>query len=269
MARFSSLITLFLAFVAPTFAEEVIEGENSNCELWAKAKECDTNFAYMNKNCRKTCEKFWVKDEAIKDKNSIYDFTTLDISGEEFNFADLKGKAVIIGNIASKCGYAELHLKEMKELYFRYEGTGKFEMLAFPSNQFGDEPMDLPEIKEWMNLKRINFKVLTKVDVNYETADPIYKFLRYIAGPQIIDWNFTTYYIIAPDGTIESYSRETPRELDDAVKKVLFPDGEIPEDSGVKEFPAIKKPSKNLKKVLGIPDVDGGEEDDDEVTKEL
>lgn len=274
MTRLFALITLCVAALAPAYAaedvvemeevEEVpIEGESGDCYLWAKSKECDTNFSYMNVHCRKTCEKFWVIDPVIKDVKSIFEMTTQDIDGKEFKFEELRGKTTVIVNVASKCGYAEFHYKEMVGLYNRYKDTGKFEILAFPSNQFEDEPGDLPEIKEFAQQRKVEFKMMTKIDVNYETADPIYRYMKYLAGPQIIDWNYTTYYIISPDGTVTAYNRGTPKDLDEPIKAILFPDG-IPEDAPVKDFPEEKQPNKNLKEVLGIE-----EEEDDEVTKEL
>jgi glutathione peroxidase len=80
---------------------------------------------------------------------SIYDFVVKDISGNDVSLDKYKGKVLLIVNVASQCGFTQTNYTELTELYNEYKGKD-FEILAFPSNQFGgQEPGSNEQIKEF------------------------------------------------------------------------------------------------------------------------
>jgi glutathione peroxidase len=80
---------------------------------------------------------------------SIYDFVVKDIDGNDVSLSTYKGKVLLIVNIASQCGLTQSNYKELTDLYNQYKGSD-FEILGFPSNQFGgQEPGSNEQIKEF------------------------------------------------------------------------------------------------------------------------
>lgn len=68
---------------------------------------------------------------------TVYDFSAKTITGEEKSLKDYKGKALLIVNVASKCGFTPQY-KGLQEVYDKYKDQG-LEILGFPCNQFGDK----------------------------------------------------------------------------------------------------------------------------------
>jgi len=66
--------------------------------------------------------------------------------------------------------------------------------------------------------------MMDKINVNGPDASLVYKFLKNKAGPSNIGWNFATYFVITPDGEVESFSGVEPMQLKDGVLDML--DGE-------------------------------------------
>lgn len=84
-------------------------------------------------------------------------------------------------------------------------------------NQFGaQEPDSNDEIHEFaLEHYGVDFQMMAKIDVNGAGASPVYKYLKKLAGPNTIGWNFATYYIVSPDGSVESHSGVEPLQLKD------------------------------------------------------
>ena len=119
----------------------------------------------MRVNCKTSCDKFDKANkggdirEEIAHIKSFYDLSANDIDGKEFHFRELEGKVTVIVNVASHCGYTESHYKGLVELYNTMKHTNKFELLAFPSNQFGaQEPESCPIIKKFAAKKGVEFR---------------------------------------------------------------------------------------------------------------
>jgi glutathione peroxidase len=67
------------------------------------------------------------------------------------------------------------------------------EILAFPCNQFGSqEPDSDAKILQFARGKGVEFTMMSKINVNGPTASPVYKYLKRVAGPGAISWNFGT-----------------------------------------------------------------------------
>ena len=108
---------------------------------------------------------------------TVYDFTVKDRSGQDVSLADYKGKVLLIVNTATGCGFTP-HYDPMEAMYQELKDQG-FEILDFPCNQFANQaPGSDDEIHEFCTLKfGTEFPQFAKIDVNGETADPLFAFL--------------------------------------------------------------------------------------------
>jgi len=137
--------------------------------------------------------------------SEIYNLEVKTIDGKKTTLADYKGKALLIVNVASKCGFTPQY-KGLEELYRKYRDRG-FTVLGFPCNQFGaQEPGDEVEIKNFCALTyEVDFTMFAKVDVNGENAAPLFKHLKKekkgILWSEGIKWNFTK-FLVGRDGDV-------------------------------------------------------------------
>ena len=134
---------------------------------------------------------------------SVHDFKVKTIDGKEASLSQYKGKALLIVNTASECGYTPQYAG-LEALYERYKDRG-FTVLGFPSNDFGaQEPGTNAEIKKFCELRyKTTFPLFSKIPVKGPDADPLYKYLTGLPGKQggTITWNFNK-FLIAPDGKV-------------------------------------------------------------------
>ena len=151
----------------------------------------------------------------VYSQSSFYDFKVKDIDGKEFSFAQLKGKKVMIVNVASKCGYTGQY-EQLQEVYKQYGGD-KFVIIGFPANNFmGQEPGTEAEIKEFCSTKyQVSFPMMSKISVKGEDMHPVYKWLtsKSLNGhsDSEVKWNFQKYLIDENGKLIEVIgTREKP-----------------------------------------------------------
>ena len=155
----------------------------------------------------------------------FYDYRVKNISGEEVSMSEYKGKAVLIVNTASKCGFTKQY-EGLEELYEKYKDQG-FVILGFPCNQFGaQEPGGNEEIKNFCTSTfSVTFPMMSKIDVNGDDADPLYKFLKKEKGGILgddIKWNFTKFLIDREGNVVDRFaSQKTPKALEKEVEKLL------------------------------------------------
>jgi len=136
---------------------------------------------------------------------SIYDFTVKDIHGKDVKLDQYKGKALLIVNTASKCGFTPQY-KGLEALYGKLKGKG-LEILGFPCNQFGaQEPGTEAEIESFCEINYgVTFPLFAKIDVNGRHAAPLYRHLKGakpgLLGSGVIKWNFTK-FLVNPEGNV-------------------------------------------------------------------
>lgn len=137
--------------------------------------------------------------------NDIYGLEVKTIDGKKTTLEEYRGKALLIVNVASKCGFTPQY-KGLEELYQKYREQG-FAVLGFPCNQFGaQEPGDEAEIKNFCSLTyEVDFPMFAKVDVNGDNAAPIFQHLKKekkgILWSEGIKWNFTK-FLVGRDGSV-------------------------------------------------------------------
>jgi len=156
---------------------------------------------------------------------NLYDFTATSLSGKDIDLKQYEGKAVLVVNTASKCGFTPQY-EGLEKLYEQYADQGLV-VLGFPCNQFGrQEPGDEEAIGEFCQLNYgVTFPMFAKVDVNGSGAHPLFQWLRKAKSGLLgnrIKWNFTK-FLIGPDGhVIERYGSTTkPEDLTDDIEAAL------------------------------------------------
>ena len=108
---------------------------------------------------------------------TVYDFTVKDRTGSDVSLSEYKGKVLLIVNTATGCGFTP-HYDPLEAMYKDLRDKG-FEILDFPSNQFANQaPGSDDEIHDFCTIKfGTEFPQFAKIDVNGETADPLFAFL--------------------------------------------------------------------------------------------
>jgi glutathione peroxidase len=155
---------------------------------------------------------------------SVLDISVNTLAGEPASLADHAGKTLLIVNVASKCGLTPQYTA-LEALYERYADQG-FEVLGFPSNQFGgQEPGTAEEIQEFCSLNYdVKFPLFEKIDVNGPNRHPLYAELTKTADAEGHDgdirWNFEK-FLVDPDGTVVArYSPVTTPDDPTIIKDI-------------------------------------------------
>jgi glutathione peroxidase len=156
---------------------------------------------------------------------SIYDLSVKDIDGNDISLSSYRGKVLLIVNTASKCGFTPQY-EDLEKLYKKF-GNEKFEILAFPCNQFGhQEPGDNSAIKNFCSISYdITFPMFSKVNVNGKDAEPLYKYLtsskKGLFGDNI-KWNFTKFLVDAEGNVVERFAPTTaPLKLENTIEELI------------------------------------------------
>ncbi|CAO3698275.1 hypothetical protein G6F70_008889 [Rhizopus microsporus] len=157
---------------------------------------------------------------------TLYDFTVKNIKGEDWNLADLKGKVVLVVNVASKCGFTKQYAG-LEELYQKYKDRG-FVIVGSPCNQFGgQEPGSEEEIQNFCSLNwNVTFPLTSKVEVNGDNEAPLWKWMKEsqpgILGLKRVKWNFEKFLINREGKVVKRYASTTePKSIAEEVEKHL------------------------------------------------
>ena len=155
---------------------------------------------------------FAFSPEAVK---TIYDYKVKDISGKEFDFASLKGKKIMVVNVASKCGFTPQY-EQLEMIYEKYKDMN-FVIVGFPANDFmHQEPGTDAEIATFCSATYgVTFPMMSKISVKGKEMAPIYQYLtqKDLNGYENseVKWNFQK-YLISPEGRVVKVygSKTTP-----------------------------------------------------------
>ncbi|WP_104083009.1 glutathione peroxidase [Cryobacterium sp. Y11] len=159
--------------------------------------------------------------------SALYDIPLTLIDGTETTFGAFDGKAVLVVNVASKCGFTPQYAG-LEALYQRYANDGLV-VLGLPSNQFmRQEPGTEADIVEFCGMTYgVSFPMTAKVDVRGKHQHPLYaeltKFKQSML-PGLVKWNFEK-FLVSPTGEIvdrfASAVEPESTEIVDAIEKVL------------------------------------------------
>ncbi|KYH05018.1 MULTISPECIES: glutathione peroxidase [Chryseobacterium] len=154
---------------------------------------------------------------------TIYDFKVEGLDGKEINFADFKGKKILIVNTASECGFTPQYA-DLEKVYEQYKD--KLVVIGFPANNFGgQEPGTNTEIGAFCQKNYgVTFPMAAKVSVKGDDTAPIFKFLteKELNGVKntSILWNFTK-FLVDENGKLIDTFVSTTNPTDVAITKYL------------------------------------------------
>ena len=167
-------------------------------------------------------------DSAMNVKPSLqsaHQFSFVTIGGQTLPLSQYAGKAVLIANTASRCGFTRQYA-DLQNLWQRYQNQGLV-VLGVPSNDFGgQEPGSKTEIKAFCETNfDVDFPLTEKVNIKGSGAHPFYRWARDSLGTMSKPrWNFHK-YLITPDGKIADWfstvTSPTSSRLLRAVEAVL------------------------------------------------
>ncbi|MCU0362667.1 MAG: glutathione peroxidase [Bacteroidales bacterium] len=150
--------------------------------------------------------------------SDFYSFKVKTLEGQDFDMGSLKGKKVMVVNVASKCGYTPQY-KDLEALYERY--NGELVIVAFPANNFmNQEPGTAAEIRQFCTENYgVTFPVMEKISVKGKDIHPLYQWLTSKDKNGVMDaevsWNFQKFLI------------DEKGKLVDVLKPKEKPDSEV------------------------------------------
>ena len=150
---------------------------------------------------------------------TVSEFEARTLAGKPVPLRDYQGKVLLIVNTASKCGFTP-QFAGLEELWKTYRDRG-FVVIGFPSNQFGaQDPGPNDEIASFCEMNYgVTFPMMSKVDVNGDSAAPVWKWLAAeapgILGTRSIKWNFTK-FLVGKDGKV--IKRFAPNDSPESLK---------------------------------------------------
>ena len=156
---------------------------------------------------------------------NFFDFKINSINGEELDLSTFNGKAILLVNVASKCGFTKQY-NDLQKLYENFKDKGLI-VLGIPTNQFGgQEPGTESEIKNFCETNfNITFPMTSKYDVKGDNAHPIYLWAKDTFGKSTVPkWNFHK-ILINKNGKIEdtfvSFTSPLSKKIIKKLNKIL------------------------------------------------
>ena len=169
-------------------------------------------FSFFNKTMSNNTETF-------------FDLNVNSISGDELNLSKLKGKTILLVNVASNCGFTKQY-DDLQNLHETYKNKGLV-VIGMPSNQFGgQEPGSETEIKKFCETNfNITFQMTSKYDVKGDNAHPIYIWAKQTFGKSTVPkWNFHK-ILINKEGKVEdtfaSFTNPMSKKIINKLKEIL------------------------------------------------
>ena len=169
-------------------------------------------FSFFNKTMSNNTETF-------------FDLNVNSISGDELNLSKLKGKTILLVNVASNCGFTKQY-DDLQNLHETYKNKGLV-VIGMPSNQFGgQEPGSESEIKKFCETNfNITFQMTSKYDVKGDNAHPIYIWAKETFGKSTVPkWNFHK-ILINKEGKVEdtfaSFTNPMSKKIINKLEEIL------------------------------------------------
>ena len=157
---------------------------------------------------------------------TAYDFSARTLEGTDLSLDAYRGKAMLVVNTASKCGFTPQYTG-LEKLYRKYQDKGLV-VLGFPCDQFGhQEPGDADEIRNFCSLNYdVSFPLYEKIEVNGGAAHPLWKWLKKekpgLMGMEAIKWNFTKFLVDKTGKVVKRYApTDTPEKIEKDLGLVL------------------------------------------------
>jgi glutathione peroxidase len=157
--------------------------------------------------------------------SSIYTRQYTNLEGTNVPMAQYQGKKMLLVNIASQSQYAAIQLPQLQHLYQLYKDS--LVVIAFPSNDFGNEPRTNAELKLLLqNTYHIGFPVSVKTTVKDSLASvhPVYKWLQNQSENGSVNVKVKKdfqKYVVDKNGTIIGIFGSKTNPMDSAIIKTI------------------------------------------------
>jgi len=157
---------------------------------------------------------------------TAFDFSFVDLDGQTQHLDQYRGKALLLVNVASKCGFTPQY-EGLEKVWSEYRDQGLV-VIGFPCDQFGhQEPGNAEEIRSFCSLTyQVDFPLSEKIEVNGDGAHPLWKWLKAeksgLLGIGAIKWNFSK-FLVGRDGQVrERYApTDKPESLRGDIEAAL------------------------------------------------
>ena len=156
---------------------------------------------------------------AVSQTRSIYDFKVAGLDGDTIDFAEFKGKKILIVNTASKCGFTPQY-EDLEKLYKTYKD--KLVIVGFPANNFfSQEPGSNETISEFCKKNYgVSFPMAAKISVKGKNIAPIYKWLCNKEENGVMDakisWNFNK-FLLDENGKIIAHFKSAVKPMSEEI----------------------------------------------------
>lgn len=156
---------------------------------------------------------------AVSQTRSIYDFKVAGLNGDTIDFAQFKGKKILIVNTASKCGFTPQY-EDLEKLYKTYKD--KLVIVGFPANNFfSQEPGSNETISEFCKKNYgVSFPMAAKISVKGKNIAPIYKWLCNKEENGVMDakisWNFNK-FLLDENGKIIAHFKSAVKPMSEEI----------------------------------------------------
>ena len=157
---------------------------------------------------------------------TAFDFSFVDLNGQPQSLDQYRGQALLLVNVASKCGFTPQY-EGLETLWREYRERGLV-VIGFPCDQFGhQEPGNADEIRSFCSLTyEVDFPLSEKIEVNGANAHPLWAWLKAeksgLLGLSGIKWNFSK-FLVGRDGKVrERYApTDKPESLRGDIEAAL------------------------------------------------
>ncbi|CAG5117434.1 unnamed protein product [Candidula unifasciata] len=174
--------------------------------------------------------------------SDFYSYSVLDISGKHVPLEAYRGKVSLVVNVASQCGYTHSHYQALIALQEHFSPTGKFTVLAFPCNQFGNqEPGTNQEIRMFATHRMgANFPLFAKVNVHGPEVSPAWSYLTTRSG-HVPTWNFWKYLVDHNGHVLRAWGPSTSPDqlypdIEEAINNIEQDQSNFSHDGSKDEF---------------------------------
>lgn len=141
----------------------------------------------------------------VRGQSSIFDFEFYSLEGDLVSISQfINSKAVLVVNVASRCGRSYENFKELAAMQ-RELGPRGLQILAFSTSQFGTAEPGNSELRKYADKHQANFPIFAKVQVNGYSAHPMFSFLKKQTDFADIAFNFEKFLVLP--GSLDSIRR--------------------------------------------------------------
>lgn len=188
-------------------------------------------FVFVARTLATTASVSTVADEAVAVKQSDHELApfhmlhSVTTDNEMIKYDTLFGKVVLLVNVASQCGFTAQYagLQTLQDVF----GEERFQVLAFPSNQFGQqEPGSDAEIAAFARERfHVSFPIMRKSDVNGRNVNLVFRYAKYVSSVPSISWNFEKFLFDQRGRFVKHYlSAVTPEQIQADIEALLLRD---------------------------------------------